>query len=129
MRLQEAGKETGRVDAKVDIGHCKQERIRTCPGTNLSGVLTQLVAIILDIPLGVLIAQIEIARDLLLLESPLGQLLAAGGEGAVLQVMDEQQPRGDRVHGIVGSPAHNHHTPHIVGIACAQLERHKLGKI
>lgn len=82
------------------------------------------MAIVLNIPLGMMIAQIEIAGDLLLLESPLGQLLATGGECAVLQVMDEQQPRGNRVHGIVHTPAHDQHAPHVVGIARAQLERH-----
>lgn len=85
-------------------------------------LLTQIVAIVLDIPLGVLVAQVGIAGDLLLLEPPLGQLLPAGGEGAVLQVVDELQPRGDCVHGVIDTPTHNQHAPHIVGIACALLE-------
>lgn len=126
VRLKEAGKEPGRVDAEVDVGHCRQERVRggleekRVP--RVARLLTQIVAIVLDIPLGVLVAQVWIAGDLLLLEPPLGQLLPAGGKGAVLQVVDELQPRGDCVHSVIDTPTHNQHAPYIVGIACTLLE-------
>lgn len=48
--------------------------------------------IVLHIPLGILIAYVQIAGDLLLLEAPLGQLLAAGREHTALQIVHEYEP-------------------------------------
>lgn len=73
--------------------------------------------VLFDVPEGVDVAQVWIARHLLLLVAPLRQLLAGGGQRARLQVVDELQLAADGRDFRAVRRIRHAHTPHVVRIA------------
>ena len=77
--------------------------------------------VVLNVPQGVGVPNGRIAGDLLLLEAPLGQLLGAGREDALEEVVMELDLGRDGLDGISLLPANDLNPKHVVGVADAVL--------
>jgi len=84
--------------------------------------LTLREEVVLDVPEAVGVSLGRVARDLLLLEAPLGQLLPAGGEDAPHEVVVQLDLRRHGLDGGTVASADNFNAPNVVGIADAALK-------
>ena len=79
--------------------------------------LTLWKEVVLNIPEAVRVPLGRVAGYLLLLEAPLGQLLAAGGQDASHEVVVKLDLGGDGLDGGAVAAADNLDPPHVVGVA------------
>ena len=79
--------------------------------------LTLWKEIVFNIPEAVRVALGRVAGDLLLLEAPLWQLLAAGGQDASHEVVVQLDLGGDGLDGGAVAAADDLNPPHVVGVA------------